>query len=369
MLGGSIERKSSSEDREAINLENVVLTQDFKSLHSERPASSLPSVQSVSPLRSNILYVCILALQHQGKWISLLSELMTLIEPYCSVWKAIATFVRQQGRNKFRWLPGQEASLATHVRNWGRSEANVLYWRKCLRLCRDFGAAAVIRRPPQWFDVPKVIRHPGNCAALVSLVTSLHVSKQLAGFWQKCIGPKNMSQFGHNLRKGRLVNDATTSFNTTVLPDKWPRCLRKKTGGYSNSSRNYDLTVQFCNTSLRQREQRSVALNHDVVARRASTNRDTHNSAANSYGETLAKYQLSTAWWNDELAVRGHDNFCSTVKYLQFKIWEEYASIAPLGYAPGNSDWWRYGIVLILLLQVQTSRQLTPATKRKIWHG
>jgi len=31
---------------------------------------------------------------------------------------------------------------------------------------------------------------------------------------------KNMSQFGHNLRKGRLVNDATTSFNTTVLPDK-----------------------------------------------------------------------------------------------------------------------------------------------------
>jgi len=42
-------------------------------------------VQSVS-----LQYVCILVkLQHQGKWMSFLSELMTLIEPYCSVWKAI----------------------------------------------------------------------------------------------------------------------------------------------------------------------------------------------------------------------------------------------------------------------------------------
>jgi len=28
---------------------------------------------------------------------------------------------------------------------------------------------------------------------------------------------------------------------------------RKKTGAYSSSSRNYDVTMQFCNTSLRQR--------------------------------------------------------------------------------------------------------------------
>ena len=69
------------------------------------------------------------------------------------------------------------------------------------------------------------------------------------------------------------------------------------------------------------------------------------------------------------LAVRGHDNFCSTVQYLQFKILEEYGAIATLGYAPTNSDWWPYGFVLILLLQVQTGGQLTPATKRQIWYG
>jgi len=56
----------------------------------------------------------------------------------------------------------------------------------------------------------------------------------------------------------------------------------KKIGAYSSSSRNYDLTMQFCHTSLRQRGQRSVALNHYVVARRASTNHGTHYSAVKS---------------------------------------------------------------------------------------
>jgi len=58
--------------------------------------------------------------------------------------------------------------------------------------------------------------------------------------------------------------------------------------------------MQFSNTSLRQqRGQRSVALHHHVVARRASTNRGTHYSAVSSNAETSPKYQLSTAWWND----------------------------------------------------------------------
>ena len=67
--------------------------------------------------------------------------------------------------------------------------------------------------------------------------------------------------------------------------------------------------MQFCNTLLRQRRQSSVALNHYVVERRASTNHGAHYSAVSSNAETSAKYQLSTAWWNDWLAARGHDNF------------------------------------------------------------
>jgi len=65
MLGSSYERKSSTEDRKAISIEKLELTQDFRSLLSEKPVSGLLSVQSVSPLRRG--YVCILVLQHQSR--------------------------------------------------------------------------------------------------------------------------------------------------------------------------------------------------------------------------------------------------------------------------------------------------------------
>jgi len=47
----------------------------------------------------------------------------------------------RQGRNEVRWRPGQETSLAPHIRNWGLPEAYVLQWRKCLWHCWDFLAA------------------------------------------------------------------------------------------------------------------------------------------------------------------------------------------------------------------------------------
>jgi len=54
MLGSSFERKNSNEDGKAINMENLELTQDFRSLQSEKTVSGLLSVQSVSPLRSSL---------------------------------------------------------------------------------------------------------------------------------------------------------------------------------------------------------------------------------------------------------------------------------------------------------------------------
>jgi len=91
MLGGSFERKTSSEDRKAITMENVEPTQDFRSLQSE---NQFQVCYQCSPcVHSAVIYVCILILQHQGKWMSFLTKLITLTEPYCSVWKSIATFV------------------------------------------------------------------------------------------------------------------------------------------------------------------------------------------------------------------------------------------------------------------------------------
>ena len=37
--------------------------------------------------------------------------------------------------------------------------------------------------------------------------------------------PKKLSSFGHDVRKVRLVNTVSASFNTTVLPDQWPKGL------------------------------------------------------------------------------------------------------------------------------------------------
>ena len=48
ILGGSFESKSSSEDRQAISIENLELTQDFRSLQSENPVSGLISAVNES---------------------------------------------------------------------------------------------------------------------------------------------------------------------------------------------------------------------------------------------------------------------------------------------------------------------------------
>jgi len=46
--------------------------------------------------------------------------------------KLSKNFMNYQGRHEVRWRPVKEASLAPHVRTWGLSEANAVYWRKTL---------------------------------------------------------------------------------------------------------------------------------------------------------------------------------------------------------------------------------------------
>jgi len=70
--------------------------------------------------------------------------------------------------------PGARSKFGAHVRTWGLSEANVLYWTSFrikytvyLWHCWDFSAPpAAVRRPPKWFVSPIVIRRPGNSAPL-----------------------------------------------------------------------------------------------------------------------------------------------------------------------------------------------------------
>jgi len=55
-------------------MENLLLTQDFTSLQNEneKPVSGLLPVQFVSPQ-----FVCIVVLQHEGEWMSFLTQLIS----------------------------------------------------------------------------------------------------------------------------------------------------------------------------------------------------------------------------------------------------------------------------------------------------
>jgi len=50
----------------------------------------------------------------------------------------------------------QVRSCRPHIRTWGLSEANVLYWRKTCDIVGPF------QRPTQWFRAPMAIRRLGN---------------------------------------------------------------------------------------------------------------------------------------------------------------------------------------------------------------
>ena len=81
--------------------------------------------------------------------------------------------VASRGVTKLDGVRGKKQLWRPHVRTWGLSEANLLHWRKYLWHCWNSSAPpAVIRRPPEWFGTPMVIRRPGNCAPLVPLVMS-----------------------------------------------------------------------------------------------------------------------------------------------------------------------------------------------------
>ena len=55
-------------------MENLLVTQDFTNLQNEneKPVSGLLPVRFVSPQ-----FVCIVVLQHEGEWMSLLTELIS----------------------------------------------------------------------------------------------------------------------------------------------------------------------------------------------------------------------------------------------------------------------------------------------------
>jgi len=64
------------------------------------------------------------------------------------------TIVTIRGVTRLDGARGKKQVWRPHVRNWGLSEANVLYWWKCLWHCWDFSAP------------PLLTRRPGNCAPL-----------------------------------------------------------------------------------------------------------------------------------------------------------------------------------------------------------
>ena len=123
--------------------------------------------------------------------------------------------------------------------------------------------------------------------------------------------------------------------------------------------------MQFYNTSLRPRGQRSVALNHYLVGRGAS-----RNHCCTQQSALTQKLRQNTKY----LELDGINNRLQAVmiKFVQcFNICSSKSERGTVpflypGYAPGNSVLWLCHFVLILLLQVQIRRHITSATKTQI---
>ena len=64
-------------------------------------------------------------------------------------------------RNEIRWGPGKRQVWRSHVLTWGLSEANVLYWRKCMWYWWGFLAPSPVICHPSGIRRPKVIQRPG----------------------------------------------------------------------------------------------------------------------------------------------------------------------------------------------------------------
>jgi len=92
------------------------------------------------------------------------------------------------------------------------------------------------------------------------------------------------------------------------------------------------------NTSLRQRGQRSIAMNHCVVARRASTNHvlTSQQSALTHKLRQNASYLQLGGMINWLYAVM--TIFAQRFNICSSKFERSTALIAPPGYAPCNSD-------------------------------
>ena len=99
--------------------------------------------------------------------------------------------------------------------------------------------------------------------------------------------------------------------------------------------------MQFCNTSLRRRGQRSVALNHNVVARRPSTNHGTQQSALTQKLRQNTSY-LQLGGVNIRLYT-AMTIFAQRFNICSSKFETEYGAFRPARvYATGNSDCWSF---------------------------
>ena len=93
--------------------------------------------------------------------------------------KTMRVFATTRGVTRLDGARGKKKVWCPHVRTWGLSEANVLYWNKYFDIFRTFW------RLPQSFAAPRVIRRPRNCSP---------------------IAPPRYARGNNKLRIGRLEN-------------------------------------------------------------------------------------------------------------------------------------------------------------------
>ena len=103
-----------------------------------------------------------------------LTFVMTDTRSFHTVARQNAQLQNTQGRNGVRLRPGQETSLAPLMFEPRVFRKHMCCWREYLwHYLGLFDPSAVIRRLPQWFGAPMVIRYPGGGIVFL-LSSSLH---------------------------------------------------------------------------------------------------------------------------------------------------------------------------------------------------
>ena len=241
--------------------------------------------------------------------------------------------ITARGVTRLDGARGKKQVWHPHVQTCGLLEANVLHWSTC-DIIRTF------QRPPQWFGSLIVGRRQGNCAPCTPVVAPLITVRSDAP--QQTIGRSSNQRHtgnlggGHNFQFHRFCATVSKTNRKVLQGDDSATCPNISVG----------FSWNFLNLALIfPPPRRPIALTQKLW----------QNTSYLQFGGL-------NNWFYAVITIFAqHLNICSSKLGHDGAICPHLA-VREAAVTDGC-------VVLILLLQLKTRRQLTLVTRRQIWYG